>query len=134
MPGTLMYECCAHTLRVFLQRMGWVTAKPGAYYEPVMGVESTLKCRGPVTPATRKVIYEIEISEIGYNPQPYVIADAHMYADGHRIVHFKDMSMQMGGINREEIEAFWEKKELPPSAADGIRSRPHAGVCKRSSV
>ncbi len=116
MPGTLMYECCAHTLRVFLQRMGWVTPRPGAYYEPVRGVESTLKCRGPVTPATRKVVYEIEISEIGYQPQPYVIADAHMYADGHRIVHFKDMSMQMGGINREEFEAFWQQKKLPPAA------------------
>ena len=24
MPGTLMYECCLHTLRIFLMRMGWV--------------------------------------------------------------------------------------------------------------
>src|SRR5205807_4278039 len=24
MPGTLMYECCLHTLRVFLLRLGWV--------------------------------------------------------------------------------------------------------------
>jgi 3-hydroxymyristoyl/3-hydroxydecanoyl-(acyl carrier protein) dehydratase len=37
MPGTLMYECCAHTLRVFLQRMGWVTDKAGVCYEPVIG-------------------------------------------------------------------------------------------------
>jgi 3-hydroxymyristoyl/3-hydroxydecanoyl-(acyl carrier protein) dehydratase len=124
MPGTLMYECCAHTLRVFLQRMGWVTPRPGVYYEPVVGVESTLKCRGPVTPATRKVIYEIEISEIGYRPQPYVIADAHMYADGHRIVHFKDMSMQMGGINRDEIEAFWEKRKMSPVTGSLPPSRP----------
>ncbi len=111
MPGTLMYECCAHTLRVFLQRMGWVTERAGIYYEPVIGVESTLKCRGPVTPNTRKVIYEIEISEIGYKPQPYVIADAHMYADGDRIVHFKDMSLQMSGITRDEIESFWENRK-----------------------
>ena len=34
MPGTLMYECCAHTLRVFLQRMGWISDKPGGSYEP----------------------------------------------------------------------------------------------------
>jgi PfaB family protein len=112
MPGTLMYECCTHTLRVFLQRMGWVTERSGVYYEPVIGVESTLKCRGPVTPNIRKVIYEIEISEIGSQPQPYVIADAHMYADGHRIVYFKDMSMQMSGITQDEIEAFWEKRKM----------------------
>ncbi len=24
MPGTLMYECCLHTLRIYLLRMGWV--------------------------------------------------------------------------------------------------------------
>jgi acyl transferase domain-containing protein/3-hydroxymyristoyl/3-hydroxydecanoyl-(acyl carrier protein) dehydratase len=109
MPGTLMYECCAHTLRVFIQRMGWVTAKPGVCYEPVVGVESVLKCRGPVTPETRHVWYEVEIKELGYAPEPYVIADALMYADGQRIVLFKDMSMKMTGIAREEIEEVWEK-------------------------
>ncbi|MGD9383122.1 MAG: beta-ketoacyl synthase N-terminal-like domain-containing protein, partial [Desulfobacterales bacterium] len=111
MPGTLMYECCAHTLRVLLQRVGWVTAKPGVCYEPVVGVESVLKCRGPVTPKTRHVWYEVEIKELGYAPEPYVIADALMYADGQRIVLFKDMSMKMTGIAREEIEAVWEMSE-----------------------
>jgi len=110
MPGTLMYECCAHTLRVFLQRMGWVTNKPGVFYEPIIGVQSILKCRGPVTPETRHVVYEVEMKEFGYGPQPYVIADAHMYADGNRIVWFKDISIQMTGITRKEIETFWNKK------------------------
>jgi PfaB family protein len=113
MPGTLMYECCAHTLRVFLQRIGWVTEKQGVFYEPVTGVEATLKCRGPVTPQTKKVLYEIEIKELGYRPQPYVIADAYMYADGRRIVCFRDMSMQMSGITRDEIESFWQRRGAP---------------------
>jgi PfaB family protein len=107
MPGTLMYECCAHTLRVFLQRIGWITDKPGVCYEPIIGNESVLKCRGPVTQATKHVIYEVQLKEIGYNPEPYVIADAQMYADGHHIVMFKDMGMKMTGITREEIESFW---------------------------
>jgi len=113
MPGTLMYECCAHTLRIFIQRIGWVTDKPGVCCEPVTGVESILKCRGPVTPDTKHVIYEIEIKEIGYNPEPYVIADALMYADGDKIVLFKDMSMKMTGITGEEIISFWNKKSKP---------------------
>ncbi|BBO73630.1 type I polyketide synthase [Desulfosarcina widdelii] len=114
MPGTLMYECCAHTLRVFLQRMGWVTDKPGACYEPVIGNGARLKCRGPVTPATCHVHYEIQISEIGYGPEPYVVADAHMSADGRPIVFFKDMSMQMSGVGREDLEAVWRKKSTAP--------------------
>ena len=111
MPGTLMYECCAHTLRVFLQRMGWITDKTGVCYEPVIGNGARLKCRGPVTPETKHVHYEIQISEIGYAPEPYVIADAHMFADGRPIVFFKDMSMKMTGATRQDIEDSWLRQQ-----------------------
>jgi 3-hydroxymyristoyl/3-hydroxydecanoyl-(acyl carrier protein) dehydratase len=106
-----MYECCAHTLRVFIQRMGWVTPKPGVCYEPMIGVQSILKCRGPVTPETHKVWYDIDIKEIGYGPEPFVIADALMTADGHRIVSFKNMSMKMTGVTGAEIETIWKGKD-----------------------
>jgi len=121
MPGTLMYECCAHTLRVMVQRMGWIIDRPDVRYEPVQGVEATLKCRGPVTPATRRVVYDVDIKEIGYGPQPFVIADANMYADGHHIVRFSDMSLQLTGATRSEIEAFWKKRQSSsPSAAPAV--------------
>ena len=117
MPGTLMYECCAHTLRVFLQRMGWFTDSTAAVYEPKPGVKSVLKCRGPVTPATRHVVYQIEIKELGFDPFPYALADAHMFADGRRIVMFRDMSMQVSGLTKEAIDAFWEKG---PAFGEGL--------------
>ena len=116
MPGTLMYECCAHTLRVFLQRMGWILDRPGLCYEPVMGTEAVLKCRGPVTPETKHVVYEVEIKEIGYNPEPYVIADALMYGDGHKIVRFTDMSLKLSGATRAELEDFWTGRKTPVSS------------------
>jgi len=111
MPGTLMYECCAHTLRVFLQRMGWITDKANARYEPLSNIESVLKCRGPVTPKTRHVIYEIEIKRLGYAPEPYAIADANMFADGQKIVLFKDMGMQLSNVSWTDIEQFWVDKK-----------------------
>ena len=112
MPGTLMYECCAHSLRVLVQRLGWVTDKPGVCYEPVPGIKSRLKCRGPVTPKTRHVIYEVYLKEIGYSPEPYVIADAVMYGDGRPIVFFRDMSMKMTGATRDTIERIWNEKAI----------------------
>ena len=124
MPGTLMYESCAHTLRVFLQRLGWVTETLGVFYEPVMGVESTLKCRGPVTPDTQNVIYEIEIKDMGYKPEPYAIANAHMYADDHRIVFFRNMSLQISGITRDDIVSFWEKRKSQPTPGSGKLRKP----------
>ncbi len=113
MPGTLMYECCAHTLRILLQRMGWISDRPDVVYEPVVGRPAVLKCRGPVTPETRQVVYEVELSEIGFNPEPYVIADAHMYADGHRIVLFRGMTMKMSGMDRAALDNFWRRPMTP---------------------
>jgi len=101
----------------------------------MVGVQSVLKCRGPVTPETSKVWYDIEVKEIGYAPEPYVISDALMYADGHRIVSFKDMSMKMTGITLDEIESLWKEKlkaqkselkarpSLPPISKEPIFDR-----------
>jgi PfaB family protein len=132
MPGTLMYECCAHTLRVLLLRLGWVTDQADVCYEPVRQVPARLKCRGPVTPASRKVHYMVEIKEIGYHPEPYVVADAHMYVDGRYIVFFKDMSMQMTGVTLPAIEAFWQSRH--PFQDPSIAVRPVTPLFSREQI
>src|SRR5262249_36469283 len=71
MPGTLMYECCLHTLRIFLMRMGWIGEKGQVTHEPVPGVPSQLKCRGQVTATTKLVTYEVSLKELGYRPEPF---------------------------------------------------------------
>ena len=111
MPGTLMYECCLHTLRIYLLRMGWVGEVGKVRYEPVPGVKSRLKCRGQVTETTRRVTYEIEVKELGYRPEPYAIVDALMYADGRPVVEIADMSMRLTGLVREDVEALWHPRE-----------------------
>jgi len=116
MPGTLMYECCVHTLRIYLQRLGWVSDRPGICYEPLIGIRSRLKCRGPVTPETSHVIYEVDIKELGYAPEPFAVADAHMYADGRRIVWFENLCLKVTGLTREDVEGFWtNRKASTPS-------------------
>jgi len=110
MPGTLMYDCCAHALRIFTQRMGWISTRDDVYYDVVSNNESDLKCRGPVTRETKKARYEIEIKEMGYNPEPYIIADAHMFSDDQRIVLYKDMGIKMIGLSKAELEGFWNKQ------------------------
>ena len=107
MPGTLMFECCLHTLRVFLLRMGWVAEEGSVVLEPVPGVASQLKCRGQVLDTTKLVTYEVSIKEIGYGPEPYVIADALMYADGKPIVEITNMSLRYAGMSREAIGSLW---------------------------
>ena len=113
MPGTLMYECCLHTLRVFLMRMGWVGEQHEIAWEPVPGVAGQLKCRGQVIATTKKVVYEISLKEIGYRPEPYVICDSVMYADERPVVGMKDMSLRLSGMTREEVRKIWGNRTHP---------------------
>jgi PfaB family protein len=113
MPGTLMYECCLHTLRVYLLRMGWVGEQDEIVYEPVIGEVSQLKCRGQVIESTKKVQYEITLKEIGYKDgdgTPYVLAEALMYADGRAIVQMNNMSVQLSGLSEQKIKILWQNK------------------------
>ena len=128
MPGTLMYECCLHTLRFYLLRMGWVGEREGVCYQPIAGVQGGLRCRGPVTPETRKVVYQVELKEIGYRPEPYAIADALMFADGERIVRMTDISVQLTGLTRGRIESVWKGRKVEESKS------PQAETSKRQKV
>ena len=107
MPGTLMFECCLHTLRVLLMRMGWVGGDGEVVCEPKPGVKSRLKCRGQVLETTGIVTYEVSVKEIGYAPEPYCIADALMYADGKPIVEITNLSLRMAGLTREKLAQSW---------------------------
>lgn len=126
MPGTLMYECCLHTLRIFLLRMGWVGDVDQVVYEPIPGFRSRLKCRGQVRAETKKVWYEINLKEIGYSDAtsdspvgtPYCLADALMYADGKPIVEITDMSIRLSGLTRESLESIWRGRRPSPIFVD----------------
>ncbi|MFW6237154.1 MAG: hypothetical protein ACOC3F_02105, partial [Desulfosudaceae bacterium] len=119
MPGTLMYQCCDHALRVLVLRMGWVSDREDVCFEPLPNVGALLKCRGPVTAETERVHYEVEISGIGYNPEPWVTADAFIHAGGERIVMFENMSLKITGLGQEELEAFWQGRGTPPARPAG---------------
>lgn len=112
MPGTLMYECCMHTLRILLLRIGWVAETGQAAWEPVPGVSSKLCCRGQVLETTKVVTYEVTIREIGYRPEPYVLVDALMYADDKPIVEISNMSCRLSGTTRQQLEQLWQGRKI----------------------
>jgi acyl transferase domain-containing protein/3-hydroxymyristoyl/3-hydroxydecanoyl-(acyl carrier protein) dehydratase len=132
MPGTLMYECCLHTLRIYLMRMGWICEQaPEVALEPIPDIQSRLRCRGQVLESTKTVTYEIEIKELGYGPEPYCIADALMYADGKPIVDMRDMSLRYTGVTRDAVESLWtavsSQNASQPAPGRADRPEPFAG-------
>jgi 3-hydroxymyristoyl/3-hydroxydecanoyl-(acyl carrier protein) dehydratase/malonyl CoA-acyl carrier protein transacylase len=124
MPGTLMYECCLHTLRVLLMRTGWVGDAGEVVCEPVPGVDSRLKCRGQVLETTGTVTYEVSVKELGFGPEPFAIADALMYADGKPIVEITNMSLRMAGLTRERLEMIWASRERQRPEVSSHEARP----------
>jgi 3-hydroxymyristoyl/3-hydroxydecanoyl-(acyl carrier protein) dehydratase len=127
MPGTLMYECCLHTLRIYLLRLGWLCDAshelPDLGCDPVPGIASQLKCRGQVTTATKKVVYEIILKERGYRPEPYAIVDALIYADGKPIVDITNMTIQLTGLTRGWVSDEWRSRIAQPQAAKTVVPR-----------
>ena len=108
MPGTLMYEGCLHTLRVLLLRLGWAVDDAtgrDAHGSPIASIGSALRCRGQVQQSTRTLTYELHLKEIGYDPAPYVLADAVMYADGKRVVSFANVSYRVPGLDEAALVA-----------------------------
>jgi 3-hydroxymyristoyl/3-hydroxydecanoyl-(acyl carrier protein) dehydratase len=116
MPGTLMYEGCLHALRILLMRLGWVGDAVTAAYEPVPGAAARLRCRGQVLESTRVASFQVTIKELGFRPEPYAIADALMYADGKAIVEIADLSLQLTGTTRGDLEAIWHAAQRPAPA------------------
>jgi 3-hydroxymyristoyl/3-hydroxydecanoyl-(acyl carrier protein) dehydratase len=127
MPGTLMYECCLHTLRVLLTRLGWVGEAGEVAWEPVPGVQSRLKCRGQVLDTTETVTYEVTVKEVGFRPEPYCLADALMSADGKPIVEITNMSARLTGSSRQKLEAVWARAGIGFRVSGGTDTRPGFG-------
>lgn len=136
MPGTLMYECCLHTLRVLLMRIGWVGEEGEVACEPVPGVSSRLKCRGQVIATTKVVAYEVSVKELGFGPEPFAVADALMYADGKPIVEILNMTLRMSGLTREKLEGIWDLASPARQSGEVAANSPllRVGLAKKSAI
>jgi acyl transferase domain-containing protein/3-hydroxymyristoyl/3-hydroxydecanoyl-(acyl carrier protein) dehydratase len=118
MPGTLMYECCFHALKVLLMGIGWIGEHDEFVWNPKPNIPCQLKCRGQVVATTRTAAYDITVKDIGFDPAPYAIADAMMYADNRPVVEIKNMSVALTGLTRDKIAALWHAKSTAVQCKD----------------
>jgi acyl transferase domain-containing protein/3-hydroxymyristoyl/3-hydroxydecanoyl-(acyl carrier protein) dehydratase len=127
MPGTLMYDASLQALRVYLMTMGWLGENDTVCFQPAIGLPTSLKCRGQVTPKTRSVAYEVHIRELSYRhkeekrakkpgrpskPQliPFCLADAIMWADGKAIAEVIGMTLTLTGASEEYFASLYKQK------------------------
>jgi len=67
-----------------------------ARYQPVFDLPQKVRCRKQVTPSKdTKLIYKLEIKEVGLIPNPYVIGDLEIISNGVVTVHFENLGLQL---------------------------------------
>jgi 3-hydroxymyristoyl/3-hydroxydecanoyl-(acyl carrier protein) dehydratase len=113
MPGTLMFDACLQTLRLFLMSLGWVGQSGEVSWQPPLNVNQSLKCRGQVTVLTKEVFYDVHIRELTLaGNEPLALAEAIMWADGRPIVEVRNLGLRFTSP-ADRLASLW-KTPAPP--------------------
>ncbi len=95
LAGSLQAEGGGNLLRFFMLLLGLQRLTKDARYQPIFDLPQKVRCRKQVTPKDTKLIYKLEIKEIGLIPNPYVIGDLEIISDGVVTVHFENLGLQL---------------------------------------
>ncbi|MCB0580281.1 MAG: PfaB family protein [Phaeodactylibacter sp.] len=95
LAGSLQAEGGGNLLRFFMLLLGLQRLTKDARYQPVFDLPQKVRCRKQVTPKDTRLVYKLEIKEIGLIPNPYVIGDLEIISDGVVTVHFENLGLQL---------------------------------------
>lgn len=95
LAGSLQAEGGGNLLRFFMLMLGMQRLTKDARYQPVFDLPQKVRCRKQVTTKDTKLVYKLEVKEIGLIPNPYVIADLEIISDGVVTVHFQNLGLQL---------------------------------------
>lgn len=109
LAGSLQAEGGGNLLRFFMLMLGLQRLTKDARYQPVYDLPQKVRCRKQVIPSKdTKLIYKLEVKEIGLVPNPYVIADLEIISNGVITVHFENLGLQL----REKNNPKYLEKEV----------------------
>jgi acyl transferase domain-containing protein/3-hydroxymyristoyl/3-hydroxydecanoyl-(acyl carrier protein) dehydratase len=95
MPGTLMSDGCLQAVSFYLAACGHTIARDGWRFEPVPGRTARMRCRGQVTPDSKRLTYEVFVCEVSAGPFPTVIAEVLVTVDGVKALHVADCAVRL---------------------------------------
>ncbi|MFD8490126.1 beta-ketoacyl synthase N-terminal-like domain-containing protein [Streptomyces sp. NPDC059712] len=95
MPGTLMFEGCVQAMAFYLAALGFTLDRDGWRFEPVSDESYRMRCRGQVTPRSRRVRYEVFVSGLSSRPLPTLRADLLCTVDGLPAFHASGVGLAL---------------------------------------
>jgi PfaB family protein len=108
LAGSLQAEGGGNLLRFLMLMLGLQRLTKDARYQPIFDLPQKVRCRKQVVPSKdTKLVYRLEVKEIGLVPNPYVIADLEIVSNGVITVHFENLGLQL----REKDNPRYLEKE-----------------------
>lgn len=96
LAGSLQAEGGGNLLRFFMLMLGLQRLTKDARFQPIYELGQKVRCRKQVTPTSdTKLIYKLEIKEIGLFPNPYMVGDLEIVSNGVITVHFENLGLQL---------------------------------------
>jgi acyl transferase domain-containing protein/3-hydroxymyristoyl/3-hydroxydecanoyl-(acyl carrier protein) dehydratase len=95
MPGTLMSEGGVQAMAFYLTACGFTIGRDGWRFEPVPDRPVRMRCRGQVTPASRRLTHEVFVSSVTAGPIPTLVADVLVTVDGIKALHIADCAIRL---------------------------------------
>lgn len=126
MAGSLMAEGCGQLVMFFMMYLGMYKNMKNARFQPMAGEPQKVRCRGQVLPQSAVLTYQMEVTEIGMSPSPYMKANVDIILDGRIVVDFKNI-----GVTMKEFTGELEFEDDPGQPA--VPHTPSAPVREETS-
>lgn len=121
LAGSLQAEGGGNLLRFFMLLLGLQRLTKDARFQPIFDLPQKVRCRKQVTPSKdTKLIYKLEVKEIGLVPNPYVIADLEIISDGVITVHFENLGLQLREKNNPRYLETQEGVYISPRSKGAL--------------
>jgi len=115
MAGSLVAEGCSQLLQFYLLYLGLQTQTRDARFQPVRDLPQVVRTRKQITACSSKLIYRMEITEIGLEPHPYAKANVDIIFEGRVVVDFKNLGLQL--VEKTPNDPFF-KPELAQTTVE----------------
>ncbi len=116
MPGTLMFDGCLQAMYILLASYGYTLHRDGWRFEPAKDIAFKLRCRGQVIPSSKKLTYEIFVTERLGGPVPRLVAQVLCTVDGLKCFHADPLVVELvpdWPMERPAFAPFLAAPEVP---------------------
>jgi PfaB family protein len=95
MPGTVVVEGATQLLQFYLLYLGLQSRTSQAQFHPIPHLLQTSRSRGQIVPMHGKLIYQLEVFEVGLEPTPFLKAEVLVKLQGKTISSIKNLGVQL---------------------------------------